>query len=87
MYTPEEYAGKKDGVPRVGWGHSTFEVGAQLARDAGVKELVLFHHDPDQSDADVAEKTERTQKLFANSRAAYEGLEIALTKPRASARP
>jgi phosphoribosyl 1,2-cyclic phosphodiesterase len=87
MYTPEEYAGKKDGVPRVGWGHSTFEVGAQLARDAGVKELVLFHHDPDQSDADVAEKTERTQKLFANSRAAYEGLEIALTKPRVSARP
>ena len=44
----------------------------------GVGELVLFHHDPDQDDDDVAEKTERTKQLFANSRAAYEGLEIAL---------
>jgi ribonuclease BN (tRNA processing enzyme) len=78
MYTPEEYEGKKDGVARIGWGHSTFEVCAQLANDAGVKELLLFHHDPDQSDADVAEKTQRTQALFSNSRAAYEGLEIVL---------
>lgn len=78
MYTPEEYVGKKDGVPRIGWGHSTFDICAQLANEAGVKELLLFHHDPDQSDADVAEKTRRTQMLFANSRAAYEGLEITL---------
>ncbi len=81
MYTPEEYTGKKDGVPRVGWGHSTFEVGAALARDAGVGELLLFHHDPDQNDQDVADKTERTRKLFVNSRAAYEGMEVVL-EPR-----
>ena len=78
MYTPEEYTGKKDGVPRVGWGHSTFEVGAALARDAGVGELLLFHHDPDQNDLDVADKTERTRKLFPSSRAAYEGMEVVL---------
>jgi phosphoribosyl 1,2-cyclic phosphodiesterase len=78
MYTPEEYLGKKDGVSRVGWGHSTFEVGANLARDAGVGELLLFHHDPDQSDQDVADKTERTRKLFPRSRAAHEGMEILL---------
>lgn len=78
MYTPEEYAGKKDGVSRVGWGHSTFEVGAQLATDAGVGELLLFHHDPDQTDDDVRAKTERCQQMFANSRAAVEGLEIEL---------
>jgi phosphoribosyl 1,2-cyclic phosphodiesterase len=78
MYTPEEYIGQKDGVSRVGWGHSTFAVGAALAREAGVGELLLFHHDPDQSDRDVADKVARTQKLFPASRAAYEGLEIPL---------
>jgi phosphoribosyl 1,2-cyclic phosphodiesterase len=78
MYTPEEYQGKKDGVSRVGWGHSTFEVGAAFARDAGVGELLLYHHDPDQTDRDVADKVMRTQKLFPHSRAALEGLEIAL---------
>jgi phosphoribosyl 1,2-cyclic phosphodiesterase len=85
MYTPEEYEGKRDGVSRVGWGHSTFVVGAELAAEAGVGELLLFHHDPDQSDRDVADKVERTQKLFTNSRAAYEGLEIPLV-PAASKR-
>lgn len=78
QYTPEEYQGKKDGVSRVGWGHSTFEVGAAFAKAAGVKQLVLYHHDPDQSDVDVATKVARTTKLFANSRAAFEGLEIPL---------
>jgi len=79
MYTPEEYQGKKDGVSRVGWGHSTFEVGAAFARDAGVGELLLYHHDPDQTDRDVADKVERTKQLFPNSRAAFEGLEVPLT--------
>jgi phosphoribosyl 1,2-cyclic phosphodiesterase len=78
MYTPEEYSGKKDGVPRKGWGHSTYEVGAALARHCRVGELLLFHHDPDQSDADVAEKVARTRPHFAESRAAYEGLEVVL---------
>ncbi len=40
QYTPEEYGAKK------GWGHSTFEEGAQLAKAAGARQLVLFHHDP-----------------------------------------
>jgi phosphoribosyl 1,2-cyclic phosphodiesterase len=80
MYTPEEYCGAKDGVPRVGWGHSTFEVGAKLAADAGVGELLLFHHDPDQTDADVAHKVQRTRALFPSCQAAYEGLELSLAR-------
>jgi phosphoribosyl 1,2-cyclic phosphodiesterase len=80
MYTPEEYSGKKDGVPRKGWGHSTFEVGAALAEHCGVGELLLFHHDPDQNDADVATKVARTQELFPACRAAYEGLEVVLDR-------
>jgi len=45
MYTPEEYAGETDGISRVGWGHSTFVAGVELAKAADVKKLILFHHD------------------------------------------
>ena len=78
MYTPEEYSGEHDGMSRKGWGHSTFVAGAEIAKAAGVKQYVLFHHDPEQSDADVEAKTVRAQKLFANSIAAREGLELVL---------
>ena len=54
QYTPEEYRGD-DGRSRVGWGHSTYVAGAELARAAGVGQLVLFHHDPQRTDAGVAE--------------------------------
>ena len=43
-YTPEEYRGE-DGPAKVGWGHSTYEAAADLARAAGVGQLLLFHHD------------------------------------------
>lgn len=72
QYTPEEYGPKK------GWGHSTFEEGARIAKAAGVKKFVLFHHDPMQSDAAVREKEERAKALFPNSVAAREGLSIDL---------
>ena len=54
QYTPEEYRGD-GGRSRVGWGHSTYVAGAELARAAGVGQLVLFHHDPQRSDAGVAD--------------------------------
>jgi len=45
QYTLEEY---KNG--KVGWGHSTFEYAINAAHKAGVKKLLLFHHDPNRSD-------------------------------------
>jgi phosphoribosyl 1,2-cyclic phosphodiesterase len=77
-YTPEEYAGKIDGIPKTGWGHSTNEEGARLAKEFGVKQLVLFHHDPSQSDEAVAEKERRARVLFPETVAAREGLVIEL---------
>jgi ribonuclease BN (tRNA processing enzyme) len=74
MYTPEEYDGRADGRSRIGWGHSTFEVGAAIAKAAGVKQYVLFHHDPEQDDAEVRVKEQRAQALFPNAIAAREGL-------------
>lgn len=77
MYTPEEYAGV-GGIPKTGWGHSHFVAGVELVKAAGVKQYVLFHHDPAQNDAAVAEKERRTRELFDNSLCAYEGLVIDL---------
>jgi len=47
MYTPQELEEHR------GWGHSTFEEAVTLAADAGVRRLVLFHHEPEHGDADV----------------------------------
>jgi phosphoribosyl 1,2-cyclic phosphodiesterase len=78
MYLPEEYAGTQSGMPRTGWGHSTFEHGVELARAAGVRRLVLFHHDPGQNDAAVADKERRARLAFPETVAAREGLVIEL---------
>src|SRR5579883_204787 len=49
QYTEAEYPSK------VGWGHSTVEYAVEVALVAGVKHLVLFHHDPMRTDDQVAE--------------------------------
>lgn len=77
QYLPDEYAGLR-GPTRVGWGHSTWEAGVALARAAGVKQLVLFHHDPMRTDEGVAAIEETTRGAFANTIAAREGLEISV---------
>jgi ribonuclease BN (tRNA processing enzyme) len=79
QYTPEEYAGTAgNGGPKLGWGHSTYEEAVKLAKAAGVKKLVLYHHDPMQTDAAVAEKERRARALFSSCEAAREGLTIEL---------
>lgn len=82
QYLPEEYSGER-GMSRIGWGHSTFEAAAALAKAANVRELVLFHHDPDRTDEQVAVIEQRAKHLFASSTAAFEGMEIELA-PAAS---
>ncbi len=47
QYTAREYASK------VGWGHSPVEYAVRVCRDAGVKRVVLTHHDPLRDDAAV----------------------------------
>jgi phosphoribosyl 1,2-cyclic phosphodiesterase len=55
-YRDHEYPSKVD------WGHSCVSQVADLAARAEVKRLHLFHHDPDQTDADIDAKLEETQK-------------------------
>jgi phosphoribosyl 1,2-cyclic phosphodiesterase len=76
QYTPEEYVGTSGGASKRGWGHSTFEEGAKLAKRAGVQRLVLFHHDPTQTDAAVRDKESRARALFPDAVAAQEGLTL-----------
>ena len=49
QYTSEEYTQHK------GWGHSTWQEAVELARKAQVKQLILFHHDPEHDDARLME--------------------------------
>ncbi len=78
QYTPEEYRGEV-GPARVGWGHSTFEAGARLAEAAGVRRLVLFHHDPTRDDRAVASLEQRAHARFAGTLAARESLVLELS--------
>ncbi|MEM9068894.1 MAG: MBL fold metallo-hydrolase [Myxococcota bacterium] len=77
QYTPEEYRGEV-GPARVGWGHSTFRAGAELAEAARVGRYVLFHHDPARSDDDVAAIEARAKACFPDSEAAREGRTLTL---------
>ncbi|WP_437896963.1 MBL fold metallo-hydrolase [Sorangium sp. So ce124] len=73
QYTPEEYRGD-GGRSKVGWGHSTYVAGAEIARACGARKLILFHHDPQRTDAGVAEIERLSRELFPASVAAREGL-------------
>lgn len=75
QYSPGEYKTK------VGWGHSTYVEGAELARSAGVGTYVLFHHDPMRNDESILDLETKARGLFASSVAAREGMEIDLTLP------
>ncbi len=67
-----------------GWGHSTIASAIDVAARAGVKRLVLYHHDPDRSDDALDEVGKRAQQL-ARERGgtlevlvAYEGMELTI---------
>ncbi len=67
QYSPEEYESKR------GWGHSTWHEAARVARDAHVKQLILFHHDPGHDDRTVQSFVDQARRTFENTEAAKEG--------------
>jgi ribonuclease Z len=52
--------------------------GCEVAATAGVGELVLFHHDPQRTDDEVADIETRARALFPRTVAAREGASIRL---------
>ena len=80
QYTLEEYEQHR------GWGHSTWLEGTRVARDAGVGQLVLFHHDPWHTDLTCRSIVAQATRQFENTTGAMEQAVIRLTKS-VSARP
>lgn len=77
MYDDDEYAGSR-GAPRTGWGHSTFTEGIRVADAAGVRRLVLFHHDPSHDDQRVRAIEEQARAARPGTWAAREGATLTL---------
>jgi phosphoribosyl 1,2-cyclic phosphodiesterase len=57
QYTPEDYSKKR------GWGHSCFIDTVNFAADAGVKQLYLFHVDPNYNDMKIEDLHRASVKI------------------------
>jgi phosphoribosyl 1,2-cyclic phosphodiesterase len=73
QYLPEEYEAR-----RRGWGHSHWREAVNIVMESGAKELVLYHHDPEHTDAIVDKVVQDALSYYPKVRAAAEGLEIVL---------
>jgi ribonuclease BN (tRNA processing enzyme) len=67
QYTEAEY------VPRRRWGHATPRQAAHMATEAGVGQLMLFHHEPAHSDEEV-------EALAEEARALANGIEVLIAR-------
>jgi phosphoribosyl 1,2-cyclic phosphodiesterase len=80
QFTPAEYMQKPH------WGHSCPEDAIEIAREAGARALMLFHHAPERTDAQIDEllKFHREQQARVGSKlaihAASEGMEVELDR-------
>lgn len=68
----------KDFKRFVGWGHSTWQHAARLGTAAGVKHVVLFHHDPGMTDEKLDERLLLLNQMKPDSYIAYEGLTLTI---------
>lgn len=60
------------------WGHSSWLEAAQVASEANVKCLALFHFAPDTNDDEMFERLERAREVFPNTILAREGMVVHL---------
>jgi phosphoribosyl 1,2-cyclic phosphodiesterase len=79
QYWPDEWAEKSH------WGHCTVDYAVEVARQAGSRRLVLFHHDPAHGDAEVDRILAHARQLAATTGideviAAHEGLTVSLDR-------
>jgi phosphoribosyl 1,2-cyclic phosphodiesterase len=72
MFTEPEFA------ERPHWGHSTWVEGARLTELAGARRLVLFHHDPIRTDAQLDELGTAAAARLPDATVAQEGKVISL---------
>ncbi len=58
----------------IGWGHSTWQEGVRLCQAAGVRTLVIFHHEPRHDDAFMDRIAEQSAEKFPGAVVAREGM-------------
>ena len=78
QYTREEL--RKD---KTGWGRSVWEDVVQFSIKAEVKQLYLFHHDPETTDGQLNARQFMAQQIFPQTFVAREGVIIPLPVSRA----
>ena len=72
QYTPEELPSHR------GWGHSTWAQAVEVAELAGVKRLIITHHDPDHDDDFLLDVERKCQARFPNTVLAREKMELVI---------
>jgi phosphoribosyl 1,2-cyclic phosphodiesterase len=75
QYSPEQLA-----TTRKGWGHSSWLECVKIARQARVRNLVLFHHDPDSTDGVIDGFLYAARQEFPSTWAAMEGMSATIQK-------
>lgn len=76
QYTFQEAMLKED------WGHSSSLIGVDIAVEAGVRHLLMFHHEPTYDDEKIADLLHKTRRYFQHTHpeagviinVAYEGM-------------
>ena len=69
-YTEEEFPSK------IGWGHSTWNEGVKLCREAGAKSMAIFHHDPEHEDLFMDKLGETAKAEWDGTFVAREGMVV-----------
>jgi phosphoribosyl 1,2-cyclic phosphodiesterase len=62
QYTEAEYEN------RIGWGHGSLPESVALAVEAGVRRLILFHHDPSHDDNQIDQMVQAAQSQAGDAR-------------------
>ncbi len=80
QYTEEEFG------PKATWGHSTISYAVHVAATTGARQLVMFHHDPQHTDADIDNllalaRSDPEASQLDGILAAAEGLTLDLARP------
>ncbi|MCG2786991.1 MAG: MBL fold metallo-hydrolase [Anaerolineae bacterium] len=83
QYSEAHYRGQRPGLPATqGYGHSTPQMACEMALAAGVRQLALFHHDPNYDDATLLDLESQARGLFPATFSAREGLEVSVSDER-----
>ncbi len=60
----------------IGWGHSTWQEGIRLCQTANVKQLAIFHHNPQHNDDKMDEISVAAQQAWPKCFIAQEGMKV-----------